>query len=47
VPIWAKQVESSRSQTEQAIVALSNRFSGIYTAGRNRDSQLAARPQAT
>jgi methyl-accepting chemotaxis protein len=31
VPIWAKQVESSRSQTEQAIVALSNRFSGIYT----------------
>jgi len=31
VPIWAKQVESSRHQTEQAIVALANRFSGIYT----------------
>lgn len=31
VPIWAKQVESSRSQTEQAIVALANRFSGIYS----------------
>ncbi|TWC28179.1 methyl-accepting chemotaxis protein [Pseudomonas sp. SJZ079] len=29
VPIWAKQVESSRSQTEEAIVALTNRFSGI------------------
>jgi methyl-accepting chemotaxis protein len=31
MPIWAKQVESSRSQTEQAIVALSNRFSAIHT----------------
>ena len=30
VPIWAKQVESSRGQSEQAIVALSERFSGIY-----------------
>nr|WP_150782619.1 methyl-accepting chemotaxis protein [Pseudomonas fluorescens] len=30
VPIWAKQIESSRSQTEQAIIALSQRFSGIY-----------------
>jgi methyl-accepting chemotaxis protein len=30
VPIWARQVESSRSQTEQAIVALTERFSGIY-----------------
>lgn len=29
VPIWAKQVESSRGQTEEAIVALTNRFSGI------------------
>jgi methyl-accepting chemotaxis protein len=29
VPIWAKQVESSRNQTEEAIVALTNRFSGI------------------
>ena len=26
VPIWAKQVESARRQTEQAIVALSQRF---------------------
>lgn len=31
VPIWARQVESSRSQTEQAIVALTERFSGIYS----------------
>lgn len=30
VPIWAKQVESSRQQTEQAIEALSARFAGIY-----------------
>ena len=44
VPIWAKQVESSRSQTEQAIVALSNRFSGIYTKLEDavRASQQAA-----
>jgi methyl-accepting chemotaxis protein len=31
MPIWTKQIESSREQTEQAIVALSNRFSAIYT----------------
>jgi methyl-accepting chemotaxis protein len=31
VPIWAKQVESSRRQTEQAVVALTERFSGIYS----------------
>jgi methyl-accepting chemotaxis protein len=31
VPIWAKQVESSRSQTERAIVALTERFAGIYS----------------
>lgn len=31
VPIWASQVENSRSQTEQAIVALTERFSGIYS----------------
>lgn len=30
VPIWSKQIENSRSQTEQAIVALTDRFSGIY-----------------
>ncbi|MEB0076309.1 methyl-accepting chemotaxis protein [Pseudomonas sp. CCI3.2] len=29
VPIWAKQVESSRQQTETAIVELSNRFNAI------------------
>ena len=29
VPIWAKQVESARRQTEEAIVSLSNRFEGI------------------
>ena len=29
MPIWAKQIESSRQQTETAIVALSSRFSGI------------------
>jgi methyl-accepting chemotaxis protein len=31
VPIWTKQIENSRSQTEQAIVTLSQRFSGIYS----------------
>nr|WP_017905088.1 methyl-accepting chemotaxis protein [Pseudomonas fuscovaginae] len=31
MPIWAKQVESSRQQTEEAIVSLVNRFSGIAT----------------
>ncbi len=29
MPIWAKQVESSRQQTEEAIVSLANRFTGI------------------
>ncbi|WP_439856536.1 methyl-accepting chemotaxis protein [Pseudomonas yamanorum] len=29
MPIWAKQVESSRHQTEEAIVSLANRFTGI------------------
>lgn len=29
MPIWAKQVESSRQQTETAIVELSSRFMGI------------------
>ncbi|MDP3979551.1 MAG: methyl-accepting chemotaxis protein [Pseudomonas sp.] len=44
VPIWAKQVESSRSQTEQAIVALSERFAGIYSklAEAVQTSQQAA-----
>lgn len=30
VPIWSKQVETSRVQTEDAILALSSRFTGIY-----------------
>jgi methyl-accepting chemotaxis protein len=29
VPIWAKQVESARRQTEEAIISLSQRFEGI------------------
>jgi methyl-accepting chemotaxis protein len=29
VPIWSKQVETSRSQTEQAIMDLASRFAGI------------------
>src|SRR5579862_9655048 len=29
LPIWAKQIESARGQTEAAIVALSARFEGI------------------
>ncbi len=31
MPIWSRQVETSRSQTEQAITALANRFAGIAT----------------
>jgi methyl-accepting chemotaxis protein len=31
MPIWTKQIENSREQTEAAIVALSERFSTIYT----------------
>ncbi len=31
MPIWAEQVESSRHQTEEAIVSLANRFTGIAT----------------
>jgi len=30
VPIWSKQIETSRVQTEDAILALSGRFTGIY-----------------
>jgi methyl-accepting chemotaxis protein len=29
VPIWAKQVESARRQTEEAVISLSKRFEGI------------------
>lgn len=35
MPIWAKQIESSRHQTEQAIVELSQRFSAIYAQLEN------------
>ncbi|MDX1678797.1 methyl-accepting chemotaxis protein [Arsukibacterium sp.] len=35
MPIWTKQIESSRSQTEEAIVALSSRFSGLYSKLEN------------
>ena len=31
MPIWSRQVETSRSQTEQAIMALASRFAGIAT----------------
>jgi methyl-accepting chemotaxis protein len=31
LPIWAKQIESARTQAEEAIVALSGRFSGIVS----------------
>lgn len=30
MPIWSQQVESSREQTEEAIVALTARFAGLY-----------------
>src|SRR5580658_10945028 len=29
LPIWARQIETSRAQTEDAVVSLSERFSGI------------------
>ncbi len=29
LPIWARQVETAREQTQQAIIALTNRFDGI------------------
>jgi methyl-accepting chemotaxis protein len=31
IPVWARQVESSRQQTEQALVEVTQRFSGIVT----------------
>src|SRR5215475_1928899 len=31
LPIWAKQIESARDQTEEAIVALTARFEGIVS----------------
>lgn len=44
VPIWSKQIESSRKQTETAIVELSNRFYGISNPLQEtaNASQLAA-----
>ena len=44
MPIWAKQVESSRQQTETAIVALTSRFTGISSRLEEtvQASQLAA-----
>jgi methyl-accepting chemotaxis protein len=44
VPIWSKQIESSRKQTETAIVELSNRFYGISNRLQEtaNASQLAA-----
>jgi methyl-accepting chemotaxis protein len=50
LPIWAQQIETARHQTEEAIVALSDRFGGIVTRlesllGTSRqesDSQIVA-----
>ncbi|AZF15632.1 methyl-accepting chemotaxis protein [Pseudomonas sp. R3-18-08] len=44
MPIWAKQVESSRQQTEDAIVSLANRFTGI--AARLQDTVQASQQAA-
>ncbi|WP_295482041.1 methyl-accepting chemotaxis protein [uncultured Pseudomonas sp.] len=44
MPIWAKQVESSRQQTEEAIVSLANRFTGI--AQRLQDTVQASQHAA-
>ncbi|KWU49297.1 chemotaxis protein [Pseudomonas palleroniana] len=44
MPIWAKQVESSRLQTEDAIVSLANRFTGIST--RLQDTVQASQQAA-
>jgi methyl-accepting chemotaxis protein len=40
LPIWAKQVETARTQTEEAIVALSGRFAGIV--GKLDDALVAS-----
>ena len=44
MPIWAKQVESSRQQTEEAIVSLANRFTGI--AARLQETVQASQQAA-
>lgn len=47
MPIWAKQVESSRHQTEEAIVSLANRFTGIATRLQGNGTSVAARGRRT
>lgn len=42
LPIWAKQIDTARLQTEEAIVALSARFAGIAAS---LDAALMAAPQ--
>ena len=42
LPIWARQVETARQQTEQAIIALTNRFEGI---ARRLDTALGGAEQ--
>jgi methyl-accepting chemotaxis protein len=44
MPIWAKHVESSRQQTETAIVALTSRFTGI--SSRLQDTVQASQQAA-
>jgi methyl-accepting chemotaxis protein len=44
MPIWAKQVESSRQQTETAIVSLAGRFTGI--SSRLQDTVQASQQAA-
>lgn len=43
IPIWTRQIESSRSQTEQAIVELSSRFCGLS----NRVKETVSASQVT
>jgi methyl-accepting chemotaxis protein len=47
LPIWSKQIETARGQTEEAIVALSERFAGIVTrldgAMDTRQREMGAR----
>lgn len=43
IPVWTRQIESSRSQTEQAIVELSGRFCGLSS----RVKETVSASQAT
>lgn len=43
IPIWSKQIETSRVQTEDAILALSGRFVGVYA---NLEAELKASKEA-